>query len=364
MNIGFYLDEMNFRGVANSTYNYALYNQIILRNKSIIFYDAVNLNHQKSVISKFKKKFKLVKVKNFWAIENFKKKLKLDYIYIQKSGNNDDYFLPKIKTLIHSVYPQKFGNFHGHKYAYISEWMSKKFSAGNISYVPYIVSLKKTKKNLKKKLRIKKNQIVFGYHGGQSSFDLKFVQDCVKKIVKKRKDIIFIFLNIVKFANHPQIIFLPGSSDETYKKIFMNTCDAMLYARSLGESFGLSIAEFSLLNKKIIYYKFNRHRSHVFNLSKHYLLEYSSSSELFKILNNFDKKKLPNSYNAYNKYKEYTPQKVMLLFKKVFLTKKNLITKISIFEIFVNLFNLLFIKYNYIRHKIYNHYYNKIESKF
>ena len=34
MNIAFYIDEMNFRGVANSSYNYALYNQLILKNKS------------------------------------------------------------------------------------------------------------------------------------------------------------------------------------------------------------------------------------------------------------------------------------------------------------------------------------------
>ena len=32
MNIGFFLEEMNFRGVVNSTYNYALYNKTILKN--------------------------------------------------------------------------------------------------------------------------------------------------------------------------------------------------------------------------------------------------------------------------------------------------------------------------------------------
>ena len=42
MNIGFFLEEMNFRGVVNSTYNYALYNKTILKNNSIIFYNKNN----------------------------------------------------------------------------------------------------------------------------------------------------------------------------------------------------------------------------------------------------------------------------------------------------------------------------------
>ena len=41
----------------------------------------------------------------------------------------------------------------------------------------------KTKNNLKKTLGIKKGNIVFGCHGGESSFDIRFVQDVLKKIV-------------------------------------------------------------------------------------------------------------------------------------------------------------------------------------
>ena len=39
MNIGFYIDEMNYRGVANSTFQLFLNNEKILKNKSIIFYE-------------------------------------------------------------------------------------------------------------------------------------------------------------------------------------------------------------------------------------------------------------------------------------------------------------------------------------
>ena len=40
--------------------------------------------------------------------------------------------------------------------------------------------------------------------------------------------------------------------DLVEKVEFINTCDAMLWARGAGETFGLSIAEFSSKNKPVI----------------------------------------------------------------------------------------------------------------
>ena len=238
MNIGFFIGEMNYRGVANSSYQYAYYNQILLRNKSIIFYNKEEKFHKKEVISKFKKKFKVIGVNGFKEMDRYGKKLNLDLIYLQKGGQRDQNISIQIKTLVHCVYPQKLKEIHGYKYVFISEWLSNKISNKKIPFVPYIVKLHKTKENLKKYLKIKKNQIVFGCHGGESSFDLKFVHQTLIETVKKRKDICFLFLNIKKFCNHPRIIFLKGSFDEVYKKKFINTCDAMIYGRSLGELFG------------------------------------------------------------------------------------------------------------------------------
>ena len=65
MNIAFYIDEMNFRGVANSTFQYAFYNEKILKNKSIIFYNKNNYRNNKEVIQKFKKKFKINSISSF-----------------------------------------------------------------------------------------------------------------------------------------------------------------------------------------------------------------------------------------------------------------------------------------------------------
>ena len=361
MNIGFFIGEMNFRGVANSSYQYAYYNEQLLKNKSLIFYNKEEKFHKKEVISKFKKKFKVIGVNGFKEMDHYGKKLNLDYIYVQKGGQKDHNVSNKIKTLIHSLYPQNLKELHGHKYICVSEWLSKKFTNTKIPFVPYIVKLHKTNDNLKKKLKIKKNQIVFGCHGGESSFDLKFVHQTLLETAKKRKDICFLFLNIKKFCNHPRIIFLKGTENEIYKKKFLNTCDSMIYGRSLGESFGLACGEFAALNKKIISYQFNRHTSHLFNASKNNFIQYSSRKNLFDILNNFKKDKKLN-LNIKNKYLGYSAEKVMKKFDKIFL--KNNDIKFSFKDYLINFLSHLIVNYKYIRHKMYSHYYNYFESKF
>ena len=360
MNIGFFLEEMNFRGVVNSTYNYALYNKTILKNNSIIFYNKNNSFNQVDVIKKFKKKFKIYGVSEFKEIDSFKNNLKIDFLYTQKVGIKDKLICSNIKTIVHAVYPQPFKELHGYNYAYVSEWLSKYFSNYKIPYVPLIMEIDKNKNNLKKSLKIKKGQIVFGCHGGESSFDIKFVHDVVKKIVNLRKDFQFLFLNINKFYNHPRVKFIKGTADDILKKKFINTCDVMLYGRSQGESFGLACGEFALANKIILSYKFNRHRSHEFNIPKKLFIEYCSYKDLFNKLKNYKHKKIKG--NKISKYNYYKPKKTMKIFNKVFFKTQNNF-KFSIIDYIWNFFNHQKMNYLYLRHKIYNHYYNIIESK-
>lgn len=362
MNIAFYIDEMNFRGVANSSYSYALNNQYILKNKSIIFYNKTNYRNQNEVIKKFKKKFITIGIKKFSEIDLFKNALNLKFIYVQKSGNKDSWISKNIKTLVHSVYPQQIKEKHGYKYAFISEWLSSKFSNYKIGYVPYIIQLDKTKKDLKKKLNISKNQIIFGCHGGSSSFNLKFVHDTIVDVVNKRQDITFLFLNIDKFANHKRIIFLKGTSNERLKKRFLNTCDAMIYGRSLGESYGLACGEFAVLNKKIIAYKYTLHKNHIFSVLSSEIYEYFSRKSLFNLINNFRKQK-KNQNRIKNKYKLHTAKNVMKKFNKVFFKKEEIVYSTTFKDELLNKIQYFKMNYNYIRHKLYFHYYKFIESK-
>ena len=155
MNVAFYIDEMNFRGIANSTYDYALQNKLLLKNNSIIFYNKQNQSNKIEVIKKFKKKFKTFGINQFSEIDEFKNRLKIEYLYTQKSGNKDDWISKNIKTLVHCVYPQKINEIHGHKYAYISEWLSQNFSNKNSLRTIYCKN-KRNKKKSKEKVKNKK----------------------------------------------------------------------------------------------------------------------------------------------------------------------------------------------------------------
>ena len=352
---------MNFRGVANSTYSYAINNKKILKNKSIIFYNKNNYRNKLEVIKKFKKKFTLISISNFKEIDLYEEKFNLDYIYVQKGGNKDEWYSANIKTLVHVVYPQKLNQIHGYNYVYISEWLSNKFSNKKIPYVPLIINSIKNSSNLRKKLKIRNNDLVFGCHGGESSFDMKFVQSAIINTVKKRKDIYFIFLNIDKFYKHPQIIFLKGTSNDHFKNKFLNTCDAMIYGRSLGESFGLACAEFAFKFKDIFSYKFNRHQSHKYNLPNKNYHEYSSYKSLHSLINNYQRKKRKLKYKS--KYLNYTAKKTMKNFENVFL-KNYQDLNFSFLDYLINYKNHIYMNYLYLRHKIYIYFFNYFYFKF
>ena len=90
----------------------------------------------------------------------------------------------------------------------------------------------------------------------------------------------------------------------------------MIWARSEGETFGLAIAEFSLKNKPVIATKENVHDKAHIHLLKDQALWYTKNT-LKDILMNFNKEEM--STKDWNAYKEYTPEKVMEIFKQVFI---------------------------------------------
>lgn len=354
MKIGFFVYAMNLRGVANSIFKYAYYNQTILKNESYVFFEKSDIRHQRQVINKFKRNFTTIGLDNLGDINAQKNKINLDIFYAQ-IGNFSDYILPKkIKNFLHLMFPQPLYKIRNKNFFFISKWLSKECSNYKIPYLPFIINFQKNNTNLREKLKINKNSIVFGCHGGAESFDLVFVKQVILKILKKRNDIFFLFLNINKFTNHPNIIFLKGTINDNYKISFINTCDAMLHGRSLGESFGIACAEFAIRNKPIFTYKFSRDRAHIDLLKKKIIL-YSTEDNLFNLINKFNKdtyKKL----NTANIYKNFTPKKVMNKFKK-FCNNKNFNYKISFIDYLIVFFFQIKRIYYYIRHKIYHHYF-------
>ena len=104
LKVGFYLRELNFRGIANSIFIYAKNNQTILKNKSIIFYNSTALDNKTEAIKEFKKKFKTIKISSVNKLENINTILKL------KKSNLKVIYKPYTKDDARSLVQNRIGS--------------------------------------------------------------------------------------------------------------------------------------------------------------------------------------------------------------------------------------------------------------
>ena len=322
MNVSFHTYSAAGRGTDVTIFKYAYYNEKILGNKSyIITSKKANLE----TIKKYQSNFQVFlyddelnqnSEKLRETFEQFCSKNSIDVFYTTRGGEDDNNLPRNVKTAVHCVFHMN--EPHGNVYAGISEYLSNKYN-NKYPFVDYIVELDQPEviDDLRDTLSIPKNAIVLGRHGGYSEFNIKWVHSAIKTALFFRKNLWFIFLNTEKFINHKRAIFLPKSNNLKYKAKFVNTSDAMIHARSMGETFGLSIAEFSIRNKPIITYKGGVDSAHVYFLGEK-ALYYKTRKGLILTLLLLNKRKL-NQYN-WDPYSErFSPEVVMEKFKKVFL---------------------------------------------
>jgi hypothetical protein len=311
MNIAFHSNQLSLRGTEVALYDYANYNETILGNRSIIISKDISVWPYSDVkaIEKFKNRFDVFLYKNFNEVESILNNKKIDVFYAQKAGFNDGVISKGRKTVIHSVF--QYYEPHGDVYAYISNWLGDQYNSPS---VPYIVNLPKENGNLRLELGIPEGALVFGRHGGKETFDIPMAIEAVIEVANENPNIYFIFMYTDKFIDLPNVIHLEGSSDLHYKVKFINTCNAMLHARKVGETFGLAIAEFSMRNKPVITYGGSmRDNAHISMLGDK-AIKYKSKSDLINILINFK-----NTNKDCNIYKDYNPEKIMHIFNDVFL---------------------------------------------
>jgi len=320
--IGFDAGLMSLRGTHIAIFDYALQNQKILGNESIVFYDRRSEQVQPSVFQKFQREFRLVPYDQFSEVQKIPELKLIDAMYLIKSGERDNYMLPGVPNLMHAVFPQKIDEMHGSIYAYVSKWLSDECSNGKIPYVPHMIDLPVGSKSMRPDLGIPENATVFGCYGGSDSFNLGFVKKAIAELVECNPQIYFLFMNIDRFIDHSQVIFLPGNSDPAFKSSFINACDAMIHARGIGESFGLACGEFSMHNKPVITYALSPQRNHIDTLGSKAIL-YKGPHELKKIFLGFDRAWHQNqSWDCYSQ--EFSPAVVMQKFAAVFLEDNSL----------------------------------------
>jgi len=313
--IAFHSNQLGLRGTEIALYDYANYNEEILGNKSIIMSSP---HGDLSALSKFKERFN-VELRDFYSYQDYCDKNKIDYLYIIKAGGSSDGIcLANTPCLIHAVF--RANDPHGHKYFYVSDWLARDqgYDAETHGLNHIVPSLRPSAYDLRDKLGIPKNKTVFGCYGGSTEFNINFVHEVIKRITQEQDDIIFLFMNINEFCEkNDNIIHLPGTWVLEEKTSFIEACDAMIHARSGGETFGCAVAEFSIGNKPVITYNGSGERNHIELLGERGIY-YNGYEDLYEILTCLNKYIKHDDY--YKSYDCCNPEVIMEKFNRVFLT--------------------------------------------
>jgi len=306
MKIAFHSNQLGIRGTEVALYDYALGNRDILGNESIIISDA---NADLTTLDKFKTQFPVYLYNDFSEVESVIYNEGIDAVYWIKAGFNDGKLVNNAKNLVHSVF--KHNDIHGDVYAYVSEWLSDEMSNGELPYVPHMVNLPKHNLDYRDPFNLE-GKFVVGWYGGDN-FELPFAKQAVIDVAKERDDVVFLFMNCTPFTSESNIYFIKGTTNLDEKVAFINTCDVMIHSRERGETFGLTVAEFSTFGKPIITYSNSPERNHI-NILGDNGIYYTNYNDLYKILSEID-----SSVKGYNCYTNFTPEKVMNKFKEIFL---------------------------------------------
>lgn len=319
MRIGFLTNKITIRGTETNLYNYADYNEKILHNESIIItrpYDYImNVSPrdvQKSVYTHFSNRFPMVYYYNPSDIKEIVKHNNIDILFIEKAGSKSDGLVfDYCKSIIHAVFITD--DPHGDLYAPISDAVNR-IHKTNYPVLPNIVNIFDTNDTLRKELNIPADAIVFGSYSGADEYTVDYVKQAVCDVISNEayKHIYFIYLNIDRFGpDSDRLQFLPGTPDLEYKRKFINTCDAMLYGRKGGETFGISCGEFSVAGKPVIGRTGEEGYAHEEYLGDN-MIKHTSYNEVLHIITHWDVYKRPVINSG---YENFTPVKVMKLFK-------------------------------------------------
>jgi len=313
MNILFHSNQLGLRGTEVALYDYAYYGRQYIDINPII---VSNKNSELSSHEKFSSEFEVVLYDNVNELARISDTYKSKYAYFIKAGSNDGIFVDNSKSIIHSVFQEY--DPHGYVYGYVSEWLSLKMTNGNSPYVPHMISILDYdhNENLREYLGISDDCFVYGYYGGRDSFNIDYVKRYIHNFNSNR-NIKFVFMNIDPFTDNENAFFLDGTFSMFHKISFINTCDACLHARYGGESFGLTIGEFSMKNKPIVTCETQPtwDNNHIYILGSNAILYNQSNIDdvISDFAINHDK------YKNWNFYSKFSPEQVIDVFNRRFL---------------------------------------------
>ncbi len=311
LTVAFDAGHLQERGTDVALYDYAQYNETLLGNRSIILCPA---DAEIFALDKFRARFTVLLYLNRTDLEWLLRDVDLYYriahgdrpLEIEPSP-------PHGKLAIHCVFHA--GQPYGDIYAAVSPWVAEHHGDKAVRVVPHIIDLPDEPGDLRQELGIPISATVLGRHGGMDTFNIPFVHDVIRDVITRREDLWFVFLNTRPFIDHPRVRFLDRTADMNLKTRFINSCDGMMHARAEGETFGISVGEFSIRNKPVITYLNGSDNHHVDVLGERGFY-YRSPEELLNMLLAW--RAMPGDWDQFSQH--FSPEVVMRAFDDVFLS--------------------------------------------
>jgi hypothetical protein len=337
----FHSNHAGERGTEVAMYDYAEFSEIFWGYQTHIIFPNLPQATQGLSLPRFQKRFNVsfynVVPRSIFQggpeLVKLAKTLHCDWFYMIKAGKKHDApaytttFVPKsIPMVVHAVFHYEE---HGDGYAAISPDATDGVPGRNIVYHmvrPVDMIAFQALKGLREELSIPSSSLVICRYGGKDSFDVAFAQHAVWDLIEQynKSQLHFVFMNTDPFYprdrskfihNHPQIHHVAATVDIHRKEQFIRTCNAMLHARIIGESFGLSVAEFSAHGLPVITFP-GTSQEHIHILGDKGFI-FANETTLKHIVTQFVEHGIPK--RDYNAYRNFTPDIVMQQFKHHFL---------------------------------------------
>jgi hypothetical protein len=316
----FHSNHLGIRGTEVALFDYAFFNQALLGNESVVAYDATRAENDPSVIDKFARHFHLHAYRDFSQFDRIVAEARADRAYFIKAGSRDGKLARDVPSLVHAVFGVPPQEVHGSVFAFVSEWLAQFASGGALPFVPHMINLPQRDDDLRETLNIPPDALVIASYGGADCFNVPFAGQAVYDALLRRRDLVFLFMNYPRFFTHERAIFLPGNADPDFKVRFINSCDAMIHAQSLGESFGLACGEFSSRNKPVITFGGGFGKSHMEILGSKALIYYNKV-ELDRLFLGISKSFIAGKdWDGYSQ--RFSPTAVMEKFERIFLSSR------------------------------------------
>lgn len=220
LTICFHTNEFNNRGTTVAIYDYAHYNEVLLKHKSIFLMPNLTAVFEGVSYPKFHKRFGTIHSYELTDSGGMVQKavdLKCDVLYIMKSGDllsgpafHKQFACEGPPLSVHAIF-----NYHRHGSAYamlsiaqiraINPRIVTSLSAQQLdeSWVPHIVQIptlsaieqeEVQKLDFRKKYKISSNATVFCRHGGDDTFNIPYAHEAVCQVANQRPQTHFLFL--------------------------------------------------------------------------------------------------------------------------------------------------------------------------